>query len=109
MVLNCQKNQRRILVRPRILSMNMDHTPSKWMSSIPRTQTLPAPSEPVSIELLMVSDFFLFLFFRLNLNIIFLTGKFKEIAELTVRQEGLDEQVGNVLNLVARKIRPDQF
>ena len=36
-------------------------------------------------------------------------GKLKEVAEISVRQEGLDEQVGNVLKLVSRKIRPDQF
>jgi len=35
--------------------------------------------------------------------------KIVEVAEISVRQEGLDRQVGNVLNLVARKINPTQF
>jgi len=32
-----------------------------------------------------------------------------EVAEISVRQEGLDKQVGNVLNLISRKVGAAQF
>ena len=35
--------------------------------------------------------------------------KVVDVAEISIRQEGLDRQVGNVLNVVSRKITPSQF